>query len=193
MLEKLKRKKRYHYSRKDNLDLFDKIAKETRRRLLYGEYLLSKEKWDKAKIRYIKKYKVITIDDMSDQELLKLVMLETKRKLKYKKNRENLLNKCKKHVFKCLSQGYSGKGTKISPFEIWKILKKQRCVCPLTGRKITKENISLDHIIPRSRGGSNNLSNLRFVDYDANIAKSTLLDEEFLKLCKDIVNHNQSN
>ncbi|MCE9567441.1 MAG: HNH endonuclease [Planctomycetes bacterium] len=38
----------------------------------------------------------------------------------------------------------------------------------------------MDHIIPTARGGTDDLSNLRFVHLVVNRMKSSLLDEEFL-------------
>ena len=61
-------------------------------------------------------------------------------------------------------------------------------ICPLTNRHLTRHNISIDHIIPTSKGGTNDLQNLRFVDYHANLAKATFSDSDLLKLAIDIVN-----
>jgi 5-methylcytosine-specific restriction endonuclease McrA len=59
--------------------------------------------------------------------------------------------------------------------------------CGLTGRPLTPANAELDHIIPRKRGGSSELDNLRWVCVEANRAKRDLLDEEFLALCTNVV------
>ena len=75
----------------------------------------------------------------------------------------------------------------INPFDLWKLAKRQKLICSLTGRKLTRETISLDHIKPYSKGGTNEITNLRLVHIDANMAKQTLNDEEFLQLCKEIV------
>jgi 5-methylcytosine-specific restriction endonuclease McrA len=78
---------------------------------------------------------------------------------------------------------------KISAVDLWKVAKRQKLICPLTGDKLTTENVSVDHIIPRSKGGKNTLDNVRLVVYYVNVAKNDLTDEEFLKLCKRVVNH----
>jgi 5-methylcytosine-specific restriction endonuclease McrA len=44
----------------------------------------------------------------------------------------------------------------------------------------------LDHIVPRTRGGSHDLENLRWVTTRANLAKRDLTDEEFLDLCVNV-------
>jgi 5-methylcytosine-specific restriction endonuclease McrA len=69
--------------------------------------------------------------------------------------------------------------------QLWK---KQRGICPLTGRRLNRESAQLDHIVPLRRGGSDALANLRWVHRDANYAKRDLLDEEFFSLCSDVVN-----
>lgn len=69
-------------------------------------------------------------------------------------------------------------------------------VCYLTGRKINLENSSeyqLDHILPVSKGGSNELSNLGLACKDANRAKNDLILEDFINLCKEILIHNGYN
>lgn len=69
-------------------------------------------------------------------------------------------------------------------------------VCYLTGRKINLENSSeyqLDHILPVSKGGSNELSNLGLACKDANRAKNDFILEDFINLCKEILIHNGYN
>jgi len=60
--------------------------------------------------------------------------------------------------------------------------------CGLTGRKIdlTKDDYHIDHIIPVSRGGTNNLDNMQFTIPEANCAKGDMLNEEFVALCKEV-------
>ena len=60
-------------------------------------------------------------------------------------------------------------------------------LCALTGRKLTNENISLDHITPVSLGGKTEISNLQFVTLGANRAKGIMSNTELLSLCQDIV------
>ena len=75
----------------------------------------------------------------------------------------------------------------LTPLELYSICKRQKRKCALTGRRLIAGDLHLDHIIPKSRGGSNDKSNLRFLCASANIAKSNLLDDEFIKLCKDVI------
>ena len=63
--------------------------------------------------------------------------------------------------------------------------------CELTGRTIdlTKDDYNIDHIIPVSKGGTNNLDNLAFTTPEANAAKNGLTNEEFVALCKEVCEH----
>jgi len=63
--------------------------------------------------------------------------------------------------------------------------------CYLTGRSIDiskPKTYALDHFLPCSRGGKNTLDNLRIVCKDANQAKHDMLYEEFVQLCRDVLN-----
>lgn len=63
--------------------------------------------------------------------------------------------------------------------------------CYLTGQEIdiTKDNYELDHKIPASKGGSNELENLGITIREANQAKSDLTISEFLDLCEKVLKH----
>lgn len=62
--------------------------------------------------------------------------------------------------------------------------------CYLTGRKIDLENTSsynLDHIIPVSKGGGKELSNLGLATKEANRSKGDLMIKDYIELCKDVL------
>lgn len=59
--------------------------------------------------------------------------------------------------------------------------------CALTSRSLDGES-QLDHIIPLSRGGVTEITNMRWVVHEANICKRHLLDDEFTTLCQDVIN-----
>lgn len=62
--------------------------------------------------------------------------------------------------------------------------------CSLTGEPIdlTKgDTYELDHKVPRSRGGTNELSNLSLLSAKVNRAKNDMTNEEFVALCKKVV------
>jgi len=65
-------------------------------------------------------------------------------------------------------------------------------VCYLTGTPIDlnkPETYHFDHIIPASKGGTNDLSNLEICLKEANNAKSDLSLSELYSLCESILNH----
>lgn len=66
-------------------------------------------------------------------------------------------------------------------------LEQQGYKCALSGRPIDILSLEVDHIIPRSKGGSNEASNLQLVCREANSAKSALSKEELIQLCTDIL------
>lgn len=68
----------------------------------------------------------------------------------------------------------------------------ENTVCYLTGRPINLfvDDFQFDHIIPASKGGSNELDNLGITCKAANMAKSDLSVDELLDLCKEIITYN---
>lgn len=64
--------------------------------------------------------------------------------------------------------------------------------CAYTGRVLTPgQDASLDHIVPRSKGGSNHPHNLQWVSAAVNTAKQDLSENEFLNLCAQVVAYRQ--
>ena len=70
------------------------------------------------------------------------------------------------------------------------ILNGQNGVCPYTGEKlILGQNTTLDHKIPKSRGGTSDISNLQWVykgEFDVNWMKGMMTEEEFLEAIEKI-------
>ena len=90
---------------------------------------------------------------------------------------------------------YTNKKGKVTP-EMYTMLVKivaqleANPTCYLTGDKIDiydTRSYEFDHIIPKSRGGSNDLSNLGVCTAEANRAKADKTPEEFLALCKKVI------
>lgn len=52
---------------------------------------------------------------------------------------------------------------------------------------MTRENAQIDHIIPRSKEGTNDFSNLRWVIKEANFMKKNHFDNELIEFAKDII------
>lgn len=59
--------------------------------------------------------------------------------------------------------------------------------CALTGRPLDITTTEVDHIVPRSRNGSDELENLRLLSPEANAAKGGMTDAELIALCRDIL------
>ena len=76
---------------------------------------------------------------------------------------------------------------KISKDELKTLFDSQNGKCALTGRDLDLYTMELDHIIPRSKGGLNVISNVQWTCEEANQAKKNLTDDDFIKLCKEVV------
>ena len=64
--------------------------------------------------------------------------------------------------------------------------------CYLTGKEIDLSksgSYSLDHIVPKSKGGENSLENCGLTCREANQAKSDLDLEEFVSLCQAVIDN----
>ena len=93
---------------------------------------------------------------------------------------------CEKCWFKLCA--YNNLGTRNRWEEIQDLFYKQNQICMITGTKLNLgENTSLDHIIPKSRGGSNELENLQWITTKANHFKNDKTMKELIELCKLIL------
>lgn len=66
-------------------------------------------------------------------------------------------------------------------------------VCYLTGESIDvnkPKTYQFDHIIPRSKGGSNTLDNLGICTRKANMSKTDMTKDEYIEHCKKVLLHN---
>lgn len=64
--------------------------------------------------------------------------------------------------------------------------KRQRGRCALTGARLDR-TAQVDHIIPKARGGLDDLDNLQWVSAAANLAKRDLTQAEFVALCDSVM------
>jgi 5-methylcytosine-specific restriction endonuclease McrA len=67
--------------------------------------------------------------------------------------------------------------------------------CALTGRSIdllNSRSYQLDHIIPKAKGGDNSLENCQIACREANQAKHDLTLEDFISLCREVVDYHDS-
>ena len=63
--------------------------------------------------------------------------------------------------------------------ELRNLLKQQDYTCAISGVKLTPETASLDHIIPHSHGGTDEISNAQWLHSEVNRIKGSLTYEEF--------------
>lgn len=76
--------------------------------------------------------------------------------------------------------------------QIREMVERQNYKCALTGRDLTPETASLDHVIPVARGGDHSVENLWVVHHQVNTAKGTMTVEEFVQMCREVVSHMQN-
>lgn len=75
------------------------------------------------------------------------------------------------------------------PRQILELLHKQGFKCAYTGDPLTPEDVSGDHIVPASMGGSHDIGNIALVRRSVNHAKGTQTIDEFREMCQKVVNH----
>ena len=168
---------------------YRKWLEENRIRSLrfYNERIrVNEERYNKLKEYNKQNHKQYILKIKSDP--VQFELYKTKQKEEIKKNGK--LRK-QRHVFKRLAKSANRqyKNGTVTPFDLWKIAKKQKCKCVFTGQKLTSDNMSADHIISKSKGGLNVPSNIRLVLKPINIARQNMTDEEFVDLCKSVVNY----
>lgn len=69
------------------------------------------------------------------------------------------------------------------------LIEKQNHECRLTGRPLTPKTAAADHIVPIDQGGENDIANIQILDSKVNFSKGTMTNDEFVKMCVDVVNH----
>lgn len=112
----------------------------------------------------------------------------------------------KRHAFKVLACYANGNARKVllrhkryteetfyrlTPKDVWKVAKKQKLLCAISGLKLDSQTISIDHILPLSKGGSNATSNIRLLHIQVNRSKLNYSDESFINLCRVIARRNR--
>jgi hypothetical protein len=94
----------------------------------------------------------------------------------------------KKMASDCLRARGADVHTKAAQLEeLWA---QQSGRCAITGETLVPGvNASLDHILPKSRGGSDDVKNTQWVEFHINRAKGDLTHTEFLRLCRRVLRH----
>lgn len=68
--------------------------------------------------------------------------------------------------------------------ELMQLIEKQNYKCALSGIDLSPQVAELDHIVPRSKGGSDHISNLQWVHRRINRMKGSMSNETFIQTCK---------
>ena len=94
----------------------------------------------------------------------------------------------KKMASDCLNaRGEANNPTADALEELWRV---QQGRCAITGETLVPgSNASLDHILPKSRGGSDDVKNVQWVEFNVNLAKSNLTPTEFVAMCRRVVRY----
>jgi len=124
--------------------------------------------------------------------------MESFRNRKYKHITYSLENRDWRDILQIKIRGFSmnRKTKKVKQkFSLQDLIDKigDNPTCYLTGRSIDLSDgrsYHLDHIVPVSKGGDNSLDNCNIACKEANQAKHNLSKDEFVKLCKEVINNN---
>jgi len=77
----------------------------------------------------------------------------------------------------------------VSTDNVLRLLEYQQHRCALTGRTLTPETASLDHIVPIRCGGQHVIENTQVLHSDVNRAKGSMTNVAFIDLCGEVVTH----
>lgn len=83
-----------------------------------------------------------------------------------------------------LQQPASTDAEKVTSKRLFEQLKKQQYRCYYTGKKLTFNNVSLDHKQPLSKGGKHAMSNVVLCLKRVNTMKGQMTEDEFISLCR---------
>lgn len=84
------------------------------------------------------------------------------------------------------------KHERVTSRAIAKLAEAQGYRCALTGWELTPELASLDHKQPVSRCGKHVMSNLQVIHREINRAKGNMTTEEFVEMCRTVMQHHES-
>jgi len=80
----------------------------------------------------------------------------------------------------------------INVANVLQLLEWQDYRCALTGRRLTPETASLEHVVPVRDGGEHVMQNVQVLHKDINRAKATLAHRQFIDLCREVVEYAES-
>ena len=91
-----------------------------------------------------------------------------------------------KSSVKELKEGFVETRLSATPSELMRLIKKQDYRCALSGEKLTPNTAELDHMMPRSLGGSDTIENLQWLDKEINRMKGQMSVEQFIAACRRV-------
>lgn len=95
---------------------------------------------------------------------------------------------CLHHWFKNIGAAHGLRKSNGGIALLKQIWEEQGGCCAVTGRVLTPGNdASLDHVVPSSKGGTNERGNLRWVLWVVNRAKSDMTHQQFVTMCREVV------
>lgn len=68
--------------------------------------------------------------------------------------------------------------------QLMQLIADQGYKCALTGLDLTPENSELDHKVPRSKGGSDHVTNLQWLHKTVNRMKGNMSEDRFVQMCR---------
>jgi 5-methylcytosine-specific restriction endonuclease McrA len=75
--------------------------------------------------------------------------------------------------------------------ELMTLIERQGFRCALSGVRLDPEHAVIDHIVPVSKGGDNEIENLQWVHTVANKMKGNMSNESFIKWCTRVARQNR--
>jgi len=102
------------------------------------------------------------------------------------KERRRLWNERNKRLLQIKNYNYRN-GTEFSAKDIDILFTSQGGVCTYC-REPLMDGFHIDHILPKKRGGTNNLTNIHLVCKRCNLSKGAKTHEEYLKYFEEILN-----
>ncbi len=75
-----------------------------------------------------------------------------------------------------------GRATACDLASLWR---RQRGLCALSGQRLDR-SAHVDHIIPKTRGGTDDIANLQWLCLEVNMAKRAMLQDEFTTMCQAV-------
>lgn len=78
-----------------------------------------------------------------------------------------------------------------SDYEKKTVYAKCNGVCAICGKPVKFKKMTVDHIVPLSKGGTNDIANLQLAHLTCNRAKADMLMGDFTEFVRQIVRYNR--